>query len=180
MLSKDGLRRVQGLPGCFHIAYDAPVNMWSLHHGHSLHNFPSCSPWTLAYRPPLSAWSCPPLAKEGSGAGAWKSHSWGSSSPSCSASCTVLLRQEALGLVPGSRELPVAYPAHWKLRWKLILFSIMFYHRIFNRVPALYSRTSSFIHSINSTLQSKTLCHPLPQPPHNHKSILCFYSLFHR
>ena len=47
----------------------------------------------------------------------------------------MLLRQEAQGPVPGSRELPVRHPAHWKLIVELVLFSIMVYHRIFNRVP---------------------------------------------
>ena len=108
---------------------------WSLQHGPSLHNFllVHLGPWPIDL--PLSVGHARLVAEEGGEVQGLGRAILGEAPHLPAVPATVLLRQEAQGLVPGSRELPVRHPARWKLPVELILFSIMFYHRIFNRVP---------------------------------------------
>ena len=104
MLSKDGLKGPEA-SGCFHIAHDAQVNMVEFPRWSQPPQFPSCSLWTLAYRLPSQCGSCQPVAEESGEVQGLGRVIFGESPHLPMVPADVLLRQEAQGPVPGSRDL---------------------------------------------------------------------------
>ena len=87
VLNKDVLKGPEA-SRCFHCA-QCPQSQWAASPlWAQTPQLPSCSPWTLAYRSASRCGSCHPCSWGRLwGSQAWKSHPWGSSSPSCGASC---------------------------------------------------------------------------------------------
>uniref|UniRef100_A0A8B9YPD6 Uncharacterized protein n=1 Tax=Bos mutus grunniens TaxID=30521 RepID=A0A8B9YPD6_BOSMU len=111
MLSKDGLKGPEA-SGCFHVAHDAHNHHgWSLHDGHSLHNFllVHLGPWPIDL--PHNVGHASLVAKKGSEVYGLGRVILGEALHLPAVLAAALPRQEAQGPVPGSRELPVRHPA---------------------------------------------------------------------